>query len=146
MRDANDMIDIAEGKLEQFVRQDRAGIGEPKQRMIGKTHLEPHGFPVEDSFLTERGKGAMAMDNVNGFTNKNAAKQREKAKQGGKCGFRVDHQRRHIVHLEPIGHVAYPFSVSVRMRHDNHLHVRYIPINVKILIKVTFYAPCGRSG
>jgi hypothetical protein len=42
MADTDDMIDVAQGELEQLVGQDTRSIGEAKQTMIGKHGPQAH--------------------------------------------------------------------------------------------------------
>lgn len=62
------MINIAENKLEQLVCQDTRRIREPKERMIGKHSPQSHGSCMQDAFVAERAKTAVAMDNFNLLT------------------------------------------------------------------------------
>lgn len=62
------MIDIAENKFEQLVRQNTGSIREPKERMISKHSSQSHGSCMQDAFVAERTKTAMAVDNFNLLT------------------------------------------------------------------------------
>lgn len=62
------MINIAQNKLEQLVCQDTGSIRKSKERMIGKYSPQPHGSRMQDAFVAERTKTAMAMDDFNLLT------------------------------------------------------------------------------
>lgn len=62
------MIHVAENKFEKFVCQDTGSVRKPKERMIGKHSPQPHGSCMQDAFVAERTKTAVAMDNLNLLT------------------------------------------------------------------------------
>lgn len=52
MANANDMINVTQGELEQFVCEDTGSICEPKQTVIGEDSAQAHGTGMQYSLMT----------------------------------------------------------------------------------------------
>ena len=53
MANTDDMINVAESKFEELVRQNTAGVCEAKKRMIGENGPQTHRPSMEDSFMAQ---------------------------------------------------------------------------------------------
>jgi hypothetical protein len=81
----------------------------------------------------------MSMNNLDLLADDNIAEDREEREDGGKGGFSVDDEERHIVDLEAVGKISYSSSSFVCMGDDDN----FVPTVNELggqLVDVTFDA------
>ena len=99
MTDANDVVDIAQGELEQLIGQDTGGIGEAKERMVREYGADSHGARVQNGFVAEIAETGVAVDDFNALANHYVAEHGEEGEYSGEGGFAIDYRKWAIVHF-----------------------------------------------
>jgi hypothetical protein len=115
----DDMVNIAEGKLQQFIGQDGPGICKTKKGMVGKNGPEPHGAGVQDTFMAEAAETGMAMHNLNLFSDHNVPEDGKEGKNRGHGRLSIDDEERNMINLETIGEIMHSSSSLICMRDDD---------------------------
>lgn len=121
MADANDMIHVAQRKLQQFIRKYGAGICKPKEGMVRKNGPQPHRAGMQDGFVTEAAQTLVAMDNLDLFSYDNIAEDREEGEDGGHRGLAVNDKVGDMVDLQAVGQVSDAGPAPVCMCDDDDL-------------------------
>jgi len=103
MRDADDMVDIREGKFEKLVHDNTAGVRKSKEGMIGEAGFEAHGSSMDDGLVTHGGEGLMSMDDRYPFSEDDGSKDGKESIEGGRSGGLEDDQHGNMVDLETVG-------------------------------------------
>lgn len=75
------------------------------------------------------------MDNFNVFTNKDVAKDGKRNKKGRKGALVVKRKVGDVIHLQPVGNVAYTFPVAIPMGNYNYLPKKKIRHQDKEVLK-----------
>lgn len=115
MADTDDMIHVAQYKLQQLVREYARRVGKSKQAVIRKHRPQSHSPRVQYSLEAETTETAMTMDNLNLFANDDVP---EYGKEGEDCRERclaVDNEEGNVVDFEAIGEVSDPCAASIGM-------------------------------
>lgn len=120
MADTDCVVNIAQCKLEQLVRQDRSSIRESKEGVICEHCPQAHRPRVENGLSAEAAETRMTVDDFNLFPNDDVAEDREEREDRRKCCLAVDDEKGDMVDLEPICEVAHTGSALVRVRDDDH--------------------------
>jgi hypothetical protein len=124
------MVDITQGKFEQFVGQDRSCICEAKKRMVRKNRSQSHGSSMQDGLMTEAAEAGMAMHNLNFFSYYYISEHRKEREDSRHRRLAVDDQKWNVVDLEAIGKVVHSGAALICMSNNNDL---VAPIN-KLLV------------
>lgn len=119
--DTDDMINIAEGELEELVGKNAGSVGETKQTVVSKDGTQAHGAGMQDSFVTQAAQTGMAVDDLNLLADDNVAEDGEEGKDSREGGLAVDDKKGHMVDLEAIGQVADASATLVLMCDDDDL-------------------------
>lgn len=119
--DANDVVDVAEGELEQLVGQDTGSVCEAKETVVGEDGAQAHGAGVENGLVAQTAETGMAVDNVDALADDYVAEDGEEGEDGGEGRLAVHDKEGHVVDLEPIGQVAHSAAAVVLMRDDDDL-------------------------
>ena len=106
MANANDVIHIAQRKLQQLIRQNTRRIREPKKRMIRKHRPKPHSPSMQNRLMAQTAQTSMPMHNPNLLPQHHIPENRKKGKNGRERGFAINDKERHVVDLEAVGQVA----------------------------------------
>ena len=106
MADANNMIHIAQSKLQQLIRQNARRIREPKKRMIRKHRPQPHSPSMQNRLMAQTAQTGMPMHNLNLLPQHDIPENRKKGKHGRERGFSVNDKEGHVVDLEAVGEIA----------------------------------------
>lgn len=117
--DADDMVDVAEGELEQLVGEDAGGVGKAKERVVGEDGAQAHGARMQDGLVAQVAEAAVAVDDVDLLADDNVAEHGEEGEDGGEGRGAVDDEKWHIVHLDAVGQVAHALAVGVFVRDDD---------------------------
>lgn len=83
--DTNDMVDIAQGKLEQLVGEDAGSIGKAKEGVVGEDGPDAHGAGVQGGFPTEIAERGMSVYDVDLLTDDDIPKDWEEGEDSGKA-------------------------------------------------------------
>lgn len=121
MAHADTMINITQCKLEEFVGENGSSVGEAKQRVISKGSAQAHGAGVEDGLVAKTAETAMAMNNLDAFSDANVSEDGKEGEDGGKGGVAIDLEEGHVVDLDAVGEIADALAVVVGMSYDNDL-------------------------
>ena len=121
MAHSDDMIHIAQRKLQQLVRQDTRRIREAKKRMIRKHSPQPHSPRMQNRLMTKTTQTRMPMHNLNPLPQNDIPKYRKKRKHSRERGFPVDDKERHMVDFETVGQIADARSALIGMGDDDDL-------------------------
>lgn len=119
VRDAYNMVDIRQRKLQQLVRQNTPGIGETEQRMIRKTRPQPHRPRVQDRLVAHGRHRPVPVDDFDALPDKDVAEDREAGENGREGRLAVDHLEGDVVAFQTVGEVADPVPGFVGVRDDD---------------------------
>lgn len=118
MADTDDMVNIAQDELQEFVRQNARCVRKAKQAVVGKDGPQSHCACMEDSLETEAAETAMAVYDLNLFPYDDIAEDGEEGEDGWEGGFAVNDKEGHVVDLEPVREVSDTGSACVGMGDD----------------------------
>lgn len=121
MAHAYNMIHITQRELQQLVGENRSRICEAKQRVVCKHRPQSHRPRMQDSLVAETAQTGMSMHNLNLLSNHNIPEYREERKHRRHRRLAIDHEERHMVHLESIGEVPDSGPTLVCVCDDNDL-------------------------
>lgn len=119
MANTDDMIDVAQGKLEQFISENRAGVGKPKQGMVREDSPQTHSPGVEDRFMTETTQAGVSVDYVDLLADDDVPKNWKEGENRGHSRLAVYNKEGNVVDLESIGKVPDSGAALVGMSNDN---------------------------
>ena len=118
MTDADDMINVAQCKLEQLVGQNAPSICKAKQTVVRKDCPQAHCPRMQDGLMAQAAKTSMSMDNLNALANYDIAEDGKEGEDGGKGRLAVDDEKGNVVDLEAVGQVAYALSAGIGVCDD----------------------------
>ena len=118
---SDDMIHIAQRKLQQLIRQDTRRIREAKKRMIRKNSPQPHSPRMQNSLMTKTTQTRMPMHNLNPLPQNDIPEYREKGKHSRERGFSIDDKKGHVVDFETVGQIPDAGSALIGMSDDDDL-------------------------
>lgn len=121
MAHADDMIYVAQSKLQKLVREDTSRIGEAKERMVRKHRPEAHRPRMEDGLMTETAQTCVPMDDLNLLSDDDVAEDWEEGKHRGHGGLAVNDEERDMIDLESIRQVSDAGAPGVGMCDDDDL-------------------------
>lgn len=119
MANTDDMINVAQGELEQLVGQNARSISETKQTVVGENCSQAHCARMQNGFMAKAAKTGVSMDNLDALADDNVAEDGEKGEDGGKGGLAIDDPEGNVVDLKSIGQVSHAFSAGVGVGDDN---------------------------
>lgn len=90
VRDADDVVDVAEGEFEQFVRHDAGCVAEAEQRVVGEDGAQAHRARVQDALVAQVAERGMSVDNLDLLADEDLPEQWEGAENCWKRGTPVD--------------------------------------------------------
>jgi hypothetical protein len=120
VRNADDMIHVAQGKLQQLVCENTRRICEAEKTMIRKTRPQSHGASVQDGLVAHAAQRRMSMHNLDLLAQHDLAEYGEEGEYGWHGGFAVDDEEGDVVYLEPVGKVAHPRARVILVCYDYH--------------------------
>lgn len=120
MADTDDMVNVAQGKLEQLVGQDAPSIGEAEETVVCKDSPQAHGARMEDGLMAQATKTGMSVYNLDALADYNIAKDGEEGEDGGEGCLAIDDPEGDVVDLEAIGQVSHAFPAGIGMCDDNN--------------------------
>lgn len=120
MADTNDMVNIAQSKLEQLICKYRAGVGEPKQGMVRKNRTQAHCPCMKNRLMAETTQAGVSMDDLDLFANDNIPEDRKERENRGHSRLAVYNEERDMVDLEAIGKVSDSGAAFVCMGDNDH--------------------------
>lgn len=106
MRDADDVIDVAQRELEQLVCHDASSVTEAKKRMIGKDRPQTHRTCVQDALMAQITERCMAMHNLNLLANEDLSEQWKGAEDCRESRAAIYHPVWKVVDLDPVREVS----------------------------------------
>ena len=118
MADADDMVHIAQSKLQQLVGENAPSIREAKQTMIREHSPQPHGSRMQYSFMTEATKTGMSVYDLDALADYDIAKDGEEREDGGEGGLAINDPEGNVVDLEAVSQVSYARSAGVGVCDD----------------------------
>lgn len=121
MANADSMVHITQGELEQLIGENRSSIGESKEGVIGEDSSQTHRAGVEDGFSTEAAETGMAMDDFDLFANDNVAENREEREDRREGGLAIDDEEGNVIDLKSVGEISDTGSTFVGMCDDDNL-------------------------
>jgi len=121
MTDTNDMVNVAQGKLQELVGEDATCVCEAKQTVIREDSPQTHRSRMQYSLIAQTTETGMAMHYLDSFANHDVPEDGEEGEDGRKGCLAVDDEERYVVDLEAIREISYACSASVGMSDDNHL-------------------------
>ena len=139
MTDSNYMVDIAQSKLQQLVRQDTRSIRKPKERMIGKDRPQPHGPSMQDSLVTQTAQASVSVHDFNLLSENDIPEYWKEGKDSRESSFSIDDKERYMVDLEAIRKVSNTRPSFIRVSDDDNF-VAAIDEFGRELIDMTFNA------
>ena len=119
--DADYVVHVAEGELEELVREDAASVCEPEETVIREDSPQAHGSRMEYCLAAEITQAGVSVDDFYGLSNDNVAEHWEEGEDGGEGGLAVYGPEGNVVDFEAIGEVADSRAALVCVRDDNHL-------------------------
>lgn len=90
VRDADDVVDVAEGELEQFVRHDAGCVAEAEKRVVGEDGAQAHRARVQDALVAQVAEGGVSVDDLDLLANEDLPEEWEGAEDCWKCCTPVD--------------------------------------------------------
>lgn len=120
MRDANDVVDIREGELEELVHDNTAGIRESKERMIREAGFETHGARVDDGLVAHRGEGLVSMNDRYPLPQDNCPEDRKESVECRRGSVLKDNLHGDMVNFEPVGQTPNPAPAAIGVCDDNN--------------------------
>jgi hypothetical protein len=121
MADADDMVDVAESKLEKLVCKDAPRVGEAKQAVIREDGPQAHGPRMQYGLMAQGTKTGMAVHNLNLLADADVAKDGEEGEDGREGGFAVDDPEGDVVDLEAVCEVPHTGATGIGVCDDDHL-------------------------
>jgi hypothetical protein len=97
--DAYNMVNVAEGELQQLVGQDASRICKSKQAMIRKNSSQSHCPCMYDCLVTKVAQASMSMHNLDLFSNDNVPEDGEERKDCRKGSLEVYDEKGYMIHL-----------------------------------------------
>ncbi|KAL1844434.1 hypothetical protein VTK73DRAFT_2564 [Phialemonium thermophilum] len=118
---ADNVVHVAQGKLEKLVGQDAARIGKAKEGVVGEDGAQAHGAGVQDSLVAEAAETGVAVDDLDALAQHDVAEDGEEGEDAGEGGAAVDDQEGHVVDLEAVGQIAHTRAALVGVGDDDDL-------------------------
>jgi hypothetical protein len=84
MANTNNMIYVAQYKLQQLIRQNTRSVRKSKQRMIREHSAQPHRPRMQDSLMAETAQAGVTMYNGDLFSNEDVSEDGKQEKTVGK--------------------------------------------------------------
>lgn len=119
MTDADDMVHVAQGELQQLVRQDTGSICEAEQTVIRKDGPQAHCPCMQYGFMAEAAETGMTVYYLYVLSYNNVPKDWEEREDGREGGFAVDDEEGNMVDLQPVRKVPHSGTAFVGMSDDN---------------------------
>ena len=119
MTDADDVVDIAQGELEELVCEDAAGVCEAEEAVICEHSVQTHGAGMEDCLIAQVAQTGMAVHYLDLLADDDVPEDGEEGEDGGERGFAVDGPEGNVVDFEAIGEVADSFAAFEGVGDDN---------------------------
>lgn len=120
MADADNMIHVAQRKLQELVRQDTRGICEAKQRMIGKDSSQTHGPCMQNCFMAQATQTSMAVHNLDLLPNNNVSENGKERKDSRHSRLSINYKEWNMIDLEAIGEISDACPTLIRMSDDDN--------------------------
>ena len=106
MADTNNMVHVAQSKLQQLVGQDTCSVCKTKKAMIGKDGSQAHSSRMKDTFMAETTQTRVSMNDLDAFSNHDVSEYREEGKHRGHGSVTVDDKEGYVVDLQPTSEVS----------------------------------------
>jgi len=119
MADADNMVHVAQCKLQHLVGQNACSICKAKQGVIRKDGPQSHCPAVQYGFLAQTTETCMAMHNLDLLSYHNISEDWEEREDGGEGGSAVYDKKWNVVDLEAIREVADAGSSFVGVGDDD---------------------------
>src|SRR5690242_6781487 len=100
------MIDIAQCKLEQFVRQDAPSVGEAEQAVVREDRSAAHSPSVYDCLDAKIAQTAVSMNNFDSLSYHDIAENRKEGEDGRKRRLAINDKEGNVIDLKPVGQVS----------------------------------------
>ena len=120
MTDANNVVHVAQRKLQQFIRQDAGGVCEAEQGVVGENGPQAHCSGMDNGLATQVAQAGMSVHDLNLLSYDDVAEDGKEGKDGGEGGFAIDDEEGHMVHLKAVRQVAHTSAAFVGMRDDDN--------------------------
>ena len=119
MTDTDNVIHVAENKLQQLIRKNRSCIRKPKQRVVRKDSPQPHRPRMQYSLAAKATQTGMPVDNLNLFANDDISEYGEEREERRHGRLAVDDEEGYMVDFETVGEVAYAGATFVGVGYDD---------------------------
>jgi hypothetical protein len=103
MTNAYNMVNIAQGKLQQLVCQYTPSICKAKQAMVCEYGPQSHSPRVQYGLMAQATKTGMSMYDLDALANHDVAKDGKERENGWEGGLAVDDPEWNVVDFETVG-------------------------------------------
>jgi hypothetical protein len=121
MADTDNVIDVAECKLQKLIGKNTGDVCEAKERMIGEYSPQTHCSRMHDCSMAKVAQARMPMHDFNLLSNDDVSKYGEERKDGRKCRLAIYDKKGDVIDFQAIGKISNSSSALVRMGDDYHL-------------------------
>jgi hypothetical protein len=120
MANTDDVINVAQGKLEQLIGEDRSGVGKSEQGVVSENSPQAHSPCMKNRFMTETAQAGVSVDYVDLFADDDVPEYGEEGEDCRHSRFAVYNEEWNVVDLESIGEVPDSGAPLVCMGNDDH--------------------------
>ena len=121
MTDTDNVIHVAENKLQQLIRKNRSCIRKPKQRVVRKDSPQPHRPRMQYSLAAKATQTGMPVDNLNLFANDDISEYGEEREERRHGRLAVDDEEGYMVHFQAVCQIPHSCSTRIGVGDDDNL-------------------------
>lgn len=113
MAHTDDMVNIAQGELEELVRQYTASVCEAKKTVVCEDGPQAHCSSMQNGLIAQGAKARMAVHYLDLLADNDVAEDWEEGEDGWEACLAIDDEKRDIVDFKAIGQVSHTGSTGV---------------------------------
>ena len=115
MANANNMIHITKGKLQELICKNTGSVRESEKGMIREHSPQPHCPRMQDGLMAKITQTSMPVYDLDLFSDYNISEDWKEGKDGGEARLAVYDEERDVVDFEAVREVAYSSPAFVCM-------------------------------
>jgi hypothetical protein len=119
MADTDDMVNIAQSKLQQLVGEYTPSICEAKETVVCEDGSQSHGPRMQDGLMAQATKTRMSVYDLDALADYNVSKDGEEREDGREGGLAVDDPEGNIIDFEAVGQVSHTRAACIGVGNDN---------------------------
>lgn len=120
MANTDDVINVAQGKFEKLIGEDRSGVGKSEQGVVRENSPQAHSPCMQNRFMTETAQAGVPVHYVNLFADNDVSEYGEEGEDRRHSRLAVYDEEGNVVDLESIGEVPDSGAPLVCMGNDDH--------------------------